>query len=209
MTAYEQMVADFATRVAALEQREAELEGARQAHRIELTALREQVLAIQTCRAEDVMPGGVLYNHGTQLGNLQDQLEEDRTEFQGRLEALEPGESDRWEWLRTYNAAVPEAMRQLEGAFTGERYARAVHEYCVAISNAAHGPLETAKERKLGKALKESVEWQRETRANVNALVKAALRIRAEYAESLPVSLGAAAEMELALGPFKPFEVAS
>lgn len=101
-------------------------------------------------------------------------------------------------WHATYNAALPDAMRVLRGLNDDHEMADRAAIICGIVADRAHGPLEA----KAALCTHENYSCVKE-RQEVEALVKAALRVRDDYAGGAHVSLASAAAMELALKPFE------
>jgi hypothetical protein len=176
-----------------------------------LSALESTANALVRKSAEDVAEGGVLYNHGTQLGRLEDQLEEDRADFIRRLETLE-GKYDEevdaeeiareYRWHKAYNAALPHAQRVFEHWAEPERYNR-IHMECTAVANRAHGALAAKPDvteslaRAAVEASDKAEEYIDDMHENVNELVQVAREAWHFVAKDLR------AKIEAALKPFE------
>jgi hypothetical protein len=102
--------------------------------------------------------GGLLYNIGTKLENVADQLEEDRTTIYGQLTEIEEAisqdrlyavnrerEEHKARWHATYNAAITRLASFTHGSAASELEIQAVHNTvhraCVLYADRAHGPL--------------------------------------------------------------------
>lgn len=96
-------------------------------------------------------------------------------------------------WHATRDAVLPAVYAEATNHSMG--VAEVLHD-AAAYADAAHGPLEA-------KAAVETYNMTAAYVAEVEALVKAALRVRDDYAGGAHVSLASAAAMELALKPFE------